>query len=245
MRPHGVTGSSSDGDISESGGDSGDKVRLHTPLARVQLRFTRREFPELAAQKRFQNLTNTAPQDDGDDYGELTLNVTVSGAHTSQVTCAIAHMIKSVPAKILDVEIVVVARRLTAIATLVADSSKKAHDSIARVHSILTPLHVDIAIDCVSGAWLSSPLLEGQSQQVAPSSSASSSPLDLLTTPSSPLSTALSSTATATKATLVITAIKEVGVPVAFIADVLQVITTTTCSKVVSSHIRITTNAVS
>ncbi len=33
----------------------------------------------------------------------------------------------------MDVEIIVVARRLTAIATLVADSSQKAHDSIAKV----------------------------------------------------------------------------------------------------------------
>lgn len=158
-------------------------------------------------------------QGDGDDYGELTLNVTIVGAHTSQVTCAVAEMIKRVPANILDVEIVVVARRLTAIATLVADSSKKAHDCIARVHAIMAPLHVDIAIDCVSGAWLTAPLLEGQVPVLSTGPSASS----LEST--SPLSPSLSAApaASAVKATLVITAIKEVGVPVAFIADVLQV----------------------
>ncbi len=146
----------------------------------------------------------------------MTLNVTVSGAHTSQVTCAIAEMIKSIPAKILDVEVVVVARRLTAIATLVADSSKKAHDSIARVHSILGPLHVDIAVDCVSGAWLTKPLADGD----GPAASTSASAINL-PTPSS--STAVAPASSAVKATLVITAIKESGVSVAFIADVLQV----------------------
>jgi hypothetical protein len=169
-----------------------------------------------------------ATQADGDDYGELTLNVTVSGAHTSQVTCAVAEMIKSVPAKILDVEVVVVARRLTAIATLVADSSKKAHDSIARVHSILGPLHIDIAIDCVSGAWLTTPLADGDgpmleatvpSQTSASKSSQSSS----AAAASSSSSAAAASASSAVKATLVITAIKESGVSVAFIADVLQV----------------------
>ncbi len=136
----------------------------------------------------------------------------MAGAHTSAVTCAIAEMIKSVPAEILDVEMVVVALRLTTIATLVADSSKKAHDSIAKVHAILAPLHVDIAIDCVSGAWIT-PSLEIE----APAESEASD---------SPLAAASSKVASAAtsvnKATLVITAIREAGVPVAFIADVLQ-----------------------
>lgn len=154
----------------------------------------------------------SASKVENDDDGEITLNVTVSGAHTGPVTCAIAEMIKTVPAKILDVEMVVVARRLTAIATLVADSSKKAHDSIAKVHAILAPLHVDIAIDCVSGAW-SSPSLESE----AVVEGTSSGPL-----PASLLSAAATSATAANKATLVISAIKEAGVPVAFIADVLQ-----------------------
>jgi hypothetical protein len=152
------------------------------------------------------------PKADVDDYGEITLNVTVAGAHTSAVTCAIAEMIKSVPAKILDVEMVVVALRLTTIATLVADSSKKAHDSIAKVHAILAPLHVDIAIDCVSGAWIT-PSLESE---VAVESKAR----DSLLAAASP-TVALAATS-ANKAALVITAIREAGVPVAFIADVLQ-----------------------
>ena len=149
---------------------------------------------------------------ENDDDGEITLNVTVSGAHTGPVTCAIAEMIKTVPAKILDIEIVVVARRLTAIATLVADSSKKAHDSIAKVHAVLAPLHVDIAIDCVSGAW-GSPSLDNEAVEEGKSSGSQ---------PASSLSADVSSEAAANKATLVITVIKEAGVPVAFIADVLQ-----------------------
>jgi hypothetical protein len=126
-------------------------------------------------------------------------------------------MIKRIPANIIDVEIVVVAKRLTAIATLVADSSKKAHDSIARIHEILAPLHVDIAIDCVSGEWMSAPLVEegGASSSVPQSSTNADRAASTL--PSSMTNTA------AVRATLVITAIKEVGVPVAFIADVLQV----------------------
>ena len=159
---------------------------------------------------------------ENDDDGEITLNVTVSGAHTGPVTCAIAEMIKTVPAKILDVEMVVVARRLTAIATLVADSSKKAHDSIAKVHSILAPLHVDIAIDCVSGAW-STPSLESEAAVEGTSSGPQ---------PASLLSAAVSSATAANKATLVITAIKEAGVSVAFIADVLQSVRDTTLLSV-------------
>jgi predicted amino acid-binding ACT domain protein len=193
--------------VSECGGEAEDKVRMWYDDDDAVSRLEPHVFPNFLFV-----LMLSLSKAENDDDGEITLNVTVSGAHTGPVTCAIAEMIKTVPAKILDVEMVVVARRLTAIATLVADSSKKAHDSIAKVHAILAPLHVDIAIDCVSGAW-GSPSFNSEAVVEGTSSGPQ---------PASVLSAAVSSASAANKATLVITAIKEAGVSVAFIADVLQ-----------------------
>jgi hypothetical protein len=62
----GVTGGSSDGDVSESCGDADAKRDADA---------------------------------DGDDDGDVTLNITAAGAHTSQVTCAVAEVLKRIPAR--------------------------------------------------------------------------------------------------------------------------------------------------
>jgi len=93
---------------------------------------------------------------------------------------------------------------------------------------------MDIAIDCVSGAWLTHPpMSQEQDAVVQLSSSSSSATAAAAASPSSSLSSSAAAASaaaaapspapTASKVTLVITAIKESGVPVAFVADVLQV----------------------